>query len=56
MPLESQIKVGRKNGIILLASCFALGYVLTIMYSIINAVLFVIFVLVGLAAFEDIDD
>ena len=46
-------KIGRKKtimgGIILLASCFALGYVLTTMYSSINAVMFVVFALVGLA-------
>ena len=46
-------KIGRKKtimgGIILLASCFALGYVLTTMYSSINAVMFIVFALVGLA-------
>ncbi len=46
-------KIGRRKtimgGIILLASCFALGYVLTTVYSSINAVMFVVFALVGLA-------
>ena len=46
-------KIGRRKtimgGIILLASCFALGYVLTTLYSSINAVMFVVFALVGLA-------
>ena len=46
-------KIGRKNtimgGIILLASCFLLGFVLTTVYSSINAVMFVVFALVGLA-------
>ena len=37
------------GGIILLAACFALGYVLTTAYSSINAVMFVVFALVGLA-------
>ena len=46
-------KIGRRKtimgGIVLLASCFALGYVLTTAYSSINAVMFVVFALVGLA-------
>ena len=46
-------KIGRKKtilgGIILLAVCFALGYVLTTAYQSINAVMFVVFALVGLA-------
>ncbi len=46
-------KIGRRKtimgGIILLASCFALGYVLTTVYSSINAIMFVVFALVGLA-------
>ena len=46
-------KIGRKKtimgGIILLASCFLLGFVLTTVYSSINAVMFVVFALVGLA-------
>ena len=46
-------KIGRRKtimgGIILLAACFALGYVLTTVYSSINAVMFVVFALVGLA-------
>ena len=46
-------KIGRKKtimgGIILLASCFAMGYFLTTMYSSINKVMFVVFALVGLA-------
>ena len=46
-------KIGRRKtimgGIILLAACFALGYVLTTAYSSINAVMFVVFALVGLA-------
>ena len=37
------------GGIILLASCFLLGFVLTTVYSSINAVMFVVFALVGLA-------
>ena len=46
-------KIGRKKtimgGIILLASCFAMGYFLTTMYSSINKIMFVVFALVGLA-------
>ena len=46
-------RIGRKQtimgGIILLASCFLLGFVLTTVYSSINAVMFVVFALVGLA-------
>ena len=46
-------KFGRKKtimaGIILLAACFGLGYYLTTTYSSINAVMFVVFALVGLA-------
>lgn len=46
-------KFGRKktimSGIILLAACFGLGYFLTTTYSSINAVMFVVFALVGLA-------
>lgn len=46
-------RVGRKKmilfGIILLAACFALGYVLTTMFSTINFVMFIVFALVGLA-------
>ena len=46
-------KIGRKRtimgGIILLASCFGLGYFLTIAYSEINITMFVVFALVGLA-------
>ena len=46
-------KIGRKKtilgGVILLAVCFALGYVLTTAYQSINAVMFVVFALVGLA-------
>ena len=46
-------KIGRKKtilgGVILLAICFALGYVLTTAYQSINAVMFVVFALVGLA-------
>ena len=46
-------KIGRKKtimgGIVLLAVCFALGYVLTTTYSSINVVMFVVFALVGLA-------
>ena len=37
------------GGIILLAACFLLGFVLTTVYSSINAVMFVVFALVGLA-------
>ena len=46
-------KIGRKRtimgGIILLASCFGLGYFLTTTYHEINLVMFVVFALVGLA-------
>lgn len=46
-------KVGRKKtimaGIILLAACFMGGFVLTTMFSSINAVMFIAFALVGLA-------
>ena len=46
-------KIGRKKtiqfGIILLTVCFALGYVLTTAFSSINAVMFIVFALVGLA-------
>ena len=46
-------KIGRRKtimgGVILLAVCFALGYVLTTAYSSINAIMFVVFALVGLA-------
>ena len=46
-------KIGRKKtimgGIILLAACFLLGFVLTTVYSSNNAVMFVVFALVGLA-------
>ena len=46
-------KIGRKKtimgGIVLLAVCFALGYVLTTTYSSINAIMFIVFALVGLA-------
>ena len=46
-------KIGRKRtiqcGIILLAVCFASGYVLTTTFSSINAIMFVVFALVGLA-------
>ena len=46
-------KIGRKRtimgGIILLASCFGLGYFLTIAYSEINIIMFIVFALVGLA-------
>ena len=46
-------KFGRKRtiqfGIILLASCFALGYYLTTTYDSINLIMFVVFALVGLA-------
>ena len=46
-------KIGRKKtilgGIILLAVCFALGYVLTTAYQSINVIMFVVFALVGLA-------
>ena len=46
-------KIGRKKtilgGVVLLAVCFALGYVLTTTYQSINAIMFVVFALVGLA-------
>lgn len=46
-------RIGRRKtimgGVILLAVCFALGYVLTTAYSSINAIMFVVFALVGLA-------
>lgn len=46
-------KIGRKKtiqfGVILLAVCFALGFVLTTLYSSINFVMFIVFALVGLA-------
>ncbi|MFR7618643.1 MAG: MFS transporter [Subdoligranulum sp.] len=46
-------KFGRKRtimaGIILLAFCFGLGYFLTTTYSSINAIMFIVFALVGLA-------
>ena len=46
-------KIGRKKtilgGVILLAVCFALGYVLTTAYQSINVIMFVVFALVGLA-------
>ena len=46
-------KSGRKKtilgGVILLAVCFALGYVLTTAYQSINVIMFVVFALVGLA-------
>ena len=46
-------KIGRRRtiqgGIILLAACFALGYVLTTMFDSINAIMFLVFALVGLA-------
>ena len=46
-------KIGRKKtimgGVVLLAACFLLGFVLTTVYSSINAVMFVVFALVGLA-------
>lgn len=46
-------KIGRKKtilgGVILLAVCFALGYVLTTAYQSINLIMFVVFALVGLA-------
>ena len=45
--------IGRRKtimgGVVLLAACFALGYVLTTAYSSINAIMFVVFALVGLA-------
>ncbi len=46
-------KIGRKKtimgGIILLASCFGLGYFLTTAYHEINLIMFIVFALVGLA-------
>ncbi len=46
-------KIGRKKtimgGIVLLAVCFFLGYLLTTSYSSINVVMFIVFALVGLA-------
>ena len=46
-------KIGRqktiKGGVVLLAVCFLLGYFLTTSYTQINAVMFVVFALVGLA-------
>ena len=46
-------KIGRKKtiliGIVMLASCFAAGYFLTTMFSSINAIMFVVFALVGFA-------
>ncbi len=46
-------RIGRKKtimgGIILLAACFALGYILTTTYSSINVIMFIVFALVGLA-------
>lgn len=46
-------KVGRKKtilfGVILLAACFLLGFVLTTTFHSINAIMFVVFALVGLA-------
>ena len=46
-------KIGRKKtikgGVCLLAACFLLGYFLTTRYTQINAVMFVVFALVGLA-------
>lgn len=46
-------RIGRKKtimgGVVLLAVCFLLGYVLTTTFSSINAVMFVVFALVGLA-------
>ena len=46
-------KIGRKKtimgGIVLLAVCFALGYFLTTTYKSVNAVMFIVFALVGLA-------
>lgn len=46
-------RIGRKltiqGGVVLLAVCFALGYVLTTVYSEINAIMYVVFLLVGLA-------
>ena len=46
-------KIGRRRtiqcGIVLLAVCFSLGYVLTTTFTSINAVMFIVFALVGLA-------
>ena len=46
-------EIGRKRtiqiGIVLLAACFAMGYVLTTMYTTITPVMFVVFALVGFA-------
>ena len=46
-------KIARKRtiqiGIVLLAACFAMGYVLTTMYTTITPVMFVVFALVGFA-------
>ena len=46
-------RIGRKRtimiGIVLLASCFATGYFLTTAFSSINAIMFVVFALVGFA-------
>ena len=46
-------KIGRKRtiqiGIVLLVACFAIGYVLTTMYTTITPVMFVVFALVGFA-------
>lgn len=46
-------RIGRKKtimgGIILLAACFLLGFVLTTVYSSINAIMYLVFALVGLA-------
>ena len=46
-------KIGRRRtiqgGIVLLTICFALGYVLTTAFSSINAIMFIVFALVGLA-------
>ena len=46
-------KIGRKKtiqgGVILLAACFFLGFVLTTTFTSINAVMFIVFALVGLA-------
>ena len=47
-------KIGRKRtiqcGIVLLATCFMLGYLLTTMYTSIQPIMYVVFALVGLAA------
>ena len=46
-------KIGRRRtiqgGIVLLTICFVLGYVLTTAFSSINAIMFIVFALVGLA-------